>query len=338
MINLRVGIIGCGRIAVRHFSSAETLPEATVVACCDVIKERAEETGNKYKIPFYIDYKEMIENENLDVVHICLPHYLHAPVSIYALNHGVNVLTEKPMAIDYKSAEETVVAGEKSGKLFGVIFQCRYNDASVFVKQRLQSGKLGKIISARSTLTWTRPDNYYSSSDWKGTWDKEGGGVVIDQAIHSIDLVNWMVDSEVESVSVSMANRAHKSVKVEDSAEGLITYQNGVRYGFYCMNNYGCDEPVEIRLYCEKGKVVFNYNEAYITYNDGTTEECHQELNGVVRDGGKEYWGYRHIAQIKQFYNACLNKEPLEISGREALKTHKLICEIYEKGKETMKI
>ena len=336
--NLRVGIIGCGRISVRHFSSAETLPEATIVACADIKKDRAIETGKKYNIPFYTDYKEMIEKENLDVVHVCLPHYLHAPVSIYALNKGVNVLTEKPMAIDYKSAEETVLAGEKAGKLFGVIFQCRYNDASVFVKERLSNGKLGKIISARSTLTWTRPDDYYSSSDWKGTWDKEGGGVVIDQAIHSIDLVNWMVDSEVVDVSVSMANRAHKSVKVEDSAEGLITYKNGVKYGFYCMNNYGCDEPIEIRLYCEKGKVVFNYNDAYITYNDGTSEERHQDRNAVVYDGGKEYWGYRHIAQIKQFYKACLKKEELEISGREALKTHKLICDIYEKGKESMKL
>ena len=135
-----------------------------------------------------------------------------------------------------------------------VIFQCRYNDASQLVKKAVQSGKLGKIPSVRSTLTWYRPDSYYSESDWKGTWDKEGGGVVIDQAIHSVDLVNWIVDSEPVNVSVSMANRGHEAVVVEDSAEGLISYRNGVKYGFYCMNNYGCDEPIEIRLFCEKEK------------------------------------------------------------------------------------
>lgn len=335
---LRVGVIGCGRISVRHFSSAETLPEAKLVACADIKEERAIDAGKKYKITPYKDYKEMIEKENLDVVHICLPHHLHAEVSSYALSKGVNVLTEKPMAINYESAVKTVEDSKKYGKLFGVIFQCRYNDASVFVKERLDNGKLGKIISARSTLTWTRPDDYYSSSDWKGTWEFEGGGVVIDQAIHSIDLVNWLVNDQVESVSVSMANRGHKSVKVEDSAEGLVTYKNGVKYGFYCMNNYGCDEPIEIRLYCENAKVTFSYNDAYITYNDGTTEECHQDRNAVVRDGGKEYWGYRHITQIKQFYNACLGKEELQISGEEALKTHKLICDIYSIGKESMKL
>ena len=134
-----------------------------------------------------------------------------------------------------------------------------------------------------------------------------------------------------------MANRGHKLVDVEDSAEGLITYKNGVRYGFYCMNNYGCDEPIEIRLYCEKGKVVFGYDDAYIAYNDGTSEEAHQDENTVEYVGGKEYWGFQHIRQIRQFYNAVLKKEPLEISGEEALKTHLLIMEIYKTGKAGMR-
>ena len=121
-------------------------------------------------------------------------------------------------------------------------------------------------------------------------------------------------------------------MKVEDSAEGLITYKNGVKYGFYCMNNYACDEPIEIKLYCENGKVVFNYDDAYIYYNDGRVEEAHQDENNLEYDGGKDYWGFQHIKQISQFYNACLNLEPLEISGEEALKTHKIIMKLYELG------
>ena len=218
-----------------------------------------------------------------------------------------------------------------------MIFQCRYNNSAQLVKRAVESGRLGKIISARSTLTWTRPDEYYAESDWKGTWDKEGGGVIIDQAIHSIDLVNWLVNSDVTGVSCSMANRGHKAVDVEDSAEGLITYANGVKYGFYCMNNYGCDEPIEIRLYCEKGKVVFGYDDAYIYYNDGSAEEAHQDENCLEYEGGKDYWGFQHVRQIRQFYNAVLGKEALEISGEEALKTHRLIMRIYEIGKAGMR-
>ncbi len=332
MKKLRVGIVGCGRISVRHIASVKSFSDAELVACCDIDRARAEATAEKYSLTPYVSYEEMLEKENLDCLHICLPHYLHSSVAMRAFEYGVNVLTEKPMDVDLLSAESAVRAAKEKGVLYGVIFQCRYNDSARLVKEAVTSGRLGKIYSARSVLTWTRPDDYYKESDWKGAWDKEGGGVIIDQAIHSIDLVDWIIDSEVESVSVTMANHGHSSISVEDSAEGLITYKNGVRYGFYAMNNYGCNEPIEIRLYCEKGKVVFGYDDACIEYFDGTKEEVHQRETPDDVAGGKDYWGFHHVRQIRQFYDACLGKEPLEISGEAALKTHRLIMKIYEKG------
>lgn len=337
MDELRIGIIGCGRIAVRHFGSAEKLAMSKIVCCCDINEEKAKLYSEKYNINYYLDYKEMLDKEQIDCVHICLPHYLHAEVSCYAFSKGVNVICEKPMSINYEDAVHAVECAKENNVLYGVIFQCRYNDTTVFVKNALDQGKLGKIISVTSTLTWSRSDDYYQGSDWKGTWEGEGGGVVIDQAIHSIDLVNYFVQSEVESLSVSLANRGHKKVTVEDSAEGLITYKNGVKYGFYCMNNNCEDEPIEIKLFCEKGKVKLTYDDAVITYKDKTEEKIHQiTANEIKAEGGKEYWGYRHIKQIEQFYKACLKQEELEISGLEALKTQKLICQIYEQGKEKM--
>jgi predicted dehydrogenase len=318
-----------------HLSAINELPMAELVCCCDIKKDRADAVAKQYGVKAYYDYKEMLDGEKLDAVHVLLPHYLHVPASLYAIEKGVKVLSEKPMSTDYESALKAVERAEELGVLYGVILQCRYNNSAKLVKNAMEQGKLGKIISARSVLTWDRSDEYYSGSDWKGTWDKEGGGVVIDQAIHSIDLVNWVVNSEVESVSCSMANRGHKAVAVEDSAEGLITYKNGTKYGFYCMNNYGCDEPIEIKLYCEKAKVVFDYDDAYIYYNDGSVEEAHQDKVTAV-DGGKDYWGFQHVRQIEQFYKACLGLEKLDISAREALKTHKLVCEIYEQGKKRM--
>ena len=332
MRKLKVAVIGCGRVSVMHFVSIAQSSRAELVACCDIKPERANAVANKYGVKAYTDYVALLQNEKLDAVHICLPHYLHSKVACAAFSVGVAVLCEKPMDIDYERAVAAVRYAKEKGVLFGIVSQCRYNNSAQLVKRAVDSGRLGKIISARSTLTWTRSDGYYAESDWKGTWDKEGGGVVIDQAIHSIDLVNWIVNSEVENVSCSMANRGHKIVHVEDSAEGLITYKNGVKYGFYCMNNYGCDELIEIRLYCEKGKVVFDYDDAYIEYNDGTKEEAHQDENTVEYEGGKDYWGFQHARQIEQFYKACLGEEALEISGEEALKTHALIMEIYKKG------
>ena len=103
------------------------------------------------------------------------------------------------------------------------------------------------------------------------------------------------------------------------------------------MNNYACDEPIEIRLYCENGKVIFSYDDAYIRYSNGETEEAHQDKKPQKQQGGKDYWGFQHVKQIRQFYNAVLGREPLEISAEEALKTHKLIMQIYEIGKQQMR-
>ncbi len=332
MKKLKVGVIGCGRISIRHLLPITAIEGIELVACCDIKHDRANEAAQKYGIKAYYSYEDMISSEELDAVHLCLPHYLHSKVAIYAFEHGINVLTEKPMDIDLKSAEKAVAVAKEKNLQFGVIFQCRYNNPAQLVKKAITSGRLGKVISARSVLTWNRSDDYYKNSDWKGTWDKEGGGVVIDQAIHSIDLVNWLIDSEIASIDCSMSNRGHKIVKVEDTAEGYITYKNGAKYGFYCMNNYACDEPIEIRLFCENGRATFSYHDAHIIYNDGTTEEAHEDNKTSAADGGKDYWGSWHIRQIRQFYNALQGKEPLELSGEEALKTHKLIMQIYDKG------
>ena len=332
MKKLKVAVIGCGRISIMHLSPIRQLSDmAELVAVCDVKEELVRECAENYGVRAYTDYKELIDREELDAVHICLPHYLHTEVACYAFRHGVNVLSEKPMDISYERGANAVKVAKECGVLYGVIFQCRYNESAQLVKKRMVDGSLGKVISARSTLTWSRDDEYYTASHWKGTWDKEGGGVIIDQAIHTMDLVNWVIDSEVENITVMMANQNHKIVKVEDTANGFIKYKNGAHYAFWCMNNYGCDEPIEIRLVCENGKVVFGYNDAYIDYNDGRHEEAHKPPK-LPGQEGKEYWGRTHIKQIRQFYNACLGNEELEISGERVLPLHKLVFDIYEKG------
>ncbi len=334
----RCGVIGCGNISVMHLDSIAALENLQLVAVCDIRYERAETVARQYDCKAYSDYQEMINAENLDAVHICLPHYLHTPVAQYALKHGVHVLSEKPMSIRMEDAIETVELAKQTGLQYGVIFQCRYNTPSQAVKKRLQEGKLGKILSARVVLTWSRSDEYYTASDWKGTWDKEGGGVVIDQAIHSLDLANWFIDSKPTRIVSTLHNRHHQLVSVEDTAEGAIYYENGSMLCFYTMNNYQTDEPIEIRLFCEKGTVRLSYDEATLTYNDGSTETVvnhPQEL--VTYSGGKEYWGTQHAMQIYHFYESVAGREDLFLSGEEALKIQEIVCAIYENNDNPFK-
>ncbi len=330
---LRVGIIGCGCIFTMHATSCDHLENATLVGVCDIKKDRADAAAKKYNVKAYYDYKELIDKEKPDVVHVCVPHYLHPIISRYALEHGVNVLCEKPMSIKYEDGVENVRIAKEKGLKYGIIFQCRYNNSSKLVKENLENGRLGKVISARVTLTWCKPDSYYSLSDWKGTWDKEGGGVIIDQAIHSIDLANWFINDEIEDVQAHLSNRGHDIMEVDDTGEGFIRYKNGATLAFWAMNNYGCDDPIEIRMLCENGKVVMSYDDVKIDFNDGTTLSTSTENDGIYYEGGKDYWGFQHIRQIADFYSAVeQNREP-QINGEEALKIQKLICEIYDKGR-----
>lgn len=338
MKKLRVAVIGCGNISVMHLDSAKALDEAELVAVCDIKEERAKTAAEKYGTAYYTDYLEMFEKENLDAVHICLPHYIHTKVSIDAFGFGINVISEKPMSIKYEDAVKAVETAESKGLKYGIIFQCRYNTPSMLVKERICDGRLGKVKCGRTTLTWYRPDNYYEKSDWKGTWDKEGGGVIIDQAIHSLDLANWMIDSIPVSVQSSLHNRNHKTMIVEDSAEGLIKYENGSLLSFFAMNNYFIDEPIEIRLLCENGNARFSYDEAVIQYNDGTVEIVKNRPQKIVSyTGGKDYWGTQHAVQIHQFYQSVLGLEELEISGKEALKIQRIICDIYNNSDTKIK-
>lgn len=333
MEKLNVAVIGCGNISVMHLDSIAAFSDVNLVAVCDIKEERAVAASQKYGGRVYTDYLEMFQKEKLDAVHICLPHYLHVPVSVDAFKNGINVICEKPMSIKYDDAVCAVETAEEYGVQYGIIFQCRYNAPSLLVKNRIEDGKLGPVRCGRTTLTWYRPDNYYDSSDWKGTWDKEGGGVVIDQAIHSLDLANWMINSTPVEIQSSLHNRNHKIMVVEDTAEGLIKYENGALLSFYAMNNYLVDEPIEIRLLCENGKATFTYDNAVIEYKDGTVETAENNFDEAFKySGGKDYWGFQHAVQIRQFYNAVQGKEKLEITGKEALKIQKIICDIYDNG------
>jgi predicted dehydrogenase len=328
---LKIGIIGLGSIFPMHVTPVMYFKDAKLIAVCDIKEDRARTVGEKYKVPYYTDYKEMITKERPDIVHILTPHYLHAPITKFALENGVNVLCEKPMSIKLSDAEENVRIAKAKGLKYGVIFQCRYNDASQLVKKNIENGSLGRIISARAVLTWYKPDSYYVNSNWKGRWEKEGGGVVIDQIIHSLDLANWFIADEPVSVQASMCNRCHSIMEVEDTAEGFIKYKGGTTLSFWAMNNYGCDEPIEIRLFCEKGKATLSYTEAVITYNTGETLSIKQKIDpDIIYENAKDYWGFQHIKQIRQYYDSVKKNEEPEINGEEALKIQKIICAIYE--------
>lgn len=335
----RVGIIGCGNIFPMHAYPVDALENCELVAVCDNKEDRAKAKAKAFGCKYYTDYEEMIDKENLDVVHVCTPHYMHPPMVIKALEKGCHVLTEKPMSTKYEDTVAMVETADRTGKTLGVIFQNRYNPGSILAKEMLESGKMGKVLGAKMSVTWMRTDEYYSKSDWKGTWDKEGGGVMIDQAIHTFDLLRWLLGSEAKSVDCHIANRTHHLIDVEDVADGVIEFQNGVMASFYTINYYSKDSDVDVELHCENGSIHITADTCVVTMNDGREYHADKVPGESFSYGDvKGYWGVSHIKQIDAFYDSLEKGERPFIDGREAMGTMRLVLGAYDSGKKKEKV
>lgn len=333
---LKIGIIGCGRIMEMHTNAISIIKDTEIVAVCDINLERAEAAGKEYGAKVYVDYKIMLEEMEMDIVHLCLPHYLHSIVGIEASRKGIHVLTEKPLDISYERAKLLVDECDKNKVKLGVIFQNRYRETNQQMFKMIQSGDFGKILGARMSLMWNRTEEYYQDTKWKGFWDKEGGGVLIDQAIHTLDFVNWILGGNVSSILASMANRYHPSIEVEDVAEGIIQYEEGYKFLFYASNYYSYDAEVLAEVQTEKATFQMIGSKLNIISNNGEIITKDIDVNEIQKHEHEEkkYWGTTHYDQILEFYDYVLNKRSnILVDGHEALKTQLLVENIYNAAK-----
>ncbi|MFA6079605.1 MAG: Gfo/Idh/MocA family oxidoreductase [Candidatus Omnitrophota bacterium] len=337
---IRTGIIGCGTIFPMHARSLMNLKGVKLVSVCDIKADRARAKAKEYGCKYYTDYKKMLSREPLDVVHVLTPHYMHMPMVIEAAKNKINILTEKPMGLDPKEAEKEIDAAKKNKVVLGVIFQNRFNPGSRLVKKRIEDGSLGKMKSAKLVLTYHKPDSYYKKSDWKGRKNKEGGGVVIDQAIHFLDILRWLTPSDIDYVEAKCANRMHTFINVEDSAEGIIMFKSGFYVCFYLMNFYSYDDDPVIEIDCEKAKVHIIKDSAYIGYRRGGKEKAEPKKNEYIDygNGVKSYWGYCHYNEIKDYYDSLSKGKKPAVTAEDAKKTQDLVWAIYESSKRNKRI
>lgn len=331
MSDFRVGVVGCGGIAQVHGAVLQHLEGVELVACADIRPERAQAFAENFGGKAYDSMEAMLEGEQLDAVHLCTPHYLHTPMAKLAVERGLHVFTEKPPVINREQWEQFQEL-EKAPVRVGVCFQNRYNRSVGLMKDVLRSGKAGKVLGARAFVTWHREAPYYTESGWRGALDTEGGGVLINQSVHTLDLLGQFL-GRADRVEAVMANHHLKNViQVEDMMEAYLQFGEASAL-FYATTAYCADSPVLVEVVCEKATLRMEEQEVTLTWKDGTKE--HFQLAAPKSPAtGKAYWGASHGLCIADFYHCVRKNQPFrnDISGIRD--TVELMLAMYESARE----
>ena len=285
-------IVGYGCIGPVHAISIKHTECATIYAICDINKERADKGAQEYGAKAYYDYDECLKNENIDTVHICTPHYLHFEMIKKALEAGKRVVAEKPVTM---KKEELKILWENydTTKVFPII-QNRTNACIVKMRELMASNDYGKLRGAKGLVTWHRDETYYNSEAWRGTKEFEGGGVLINQSVHTLDLM-MLFCGKAKCVEATMKNYSMKDlIEVEDTVDAFIQFENGATGIFYATNAYADNSAAQLEIEFEKARL------SYIDRKLFVNGEC------VCEDGdgfiGKKYWGKGHANTINEFY------------------------------------
>ena len=324
---MRVSVVGCGTISRNHLRVLKSIKNIEISSVVDIKKDRADEAAKKYKCKAYYDFETMLNEDKPDSIHICTPHYLHVPMAVAALQRNIHVLCEKPCAISAEGLAELRQAQDKSKANFGVCFQNRYIESVVAVKNLIDKKIYGNIESIRAFVHWSRDEEYYND-DWHGTLEKEGGGVAVNQAIHTQDLMRYLAGCDAVSVTAHTFNDHLKGViEVEDTVHALFEYENDVTALFNATTAFTENLPVQIDAICKRGTLRIEGNKAYVI-SLGMVKRLHLKTKESFI--GKSYWGNGHQPLIKDFYDCIEKGKPFPIDAYEGGKAVEEFLAIYK--------
>jgi UDP-N-acetyl-2-amino-2-deoxyglucuronate dehydrogenase len=320
-------VIGCGTISVVHLGAITSLDGVDLVGVCDTNADRAAAVGRKYGVPWFTDHAELLAAVRPHVVHICTPHNEHVPVAVDALDAGVGVLLEKPVADTVAEAERLLAANRQHPDVkIGVCLQNRYNSSVQAAKALLGTAELGKVLGASATLLWHRDPAYYEARPWRGRKRDSGGGVLINQAIHTLDLLQWLLGDVVAVRGHTGRYALDGIVDVEDTASVVLDHAGGARSVLFATVTNVTDTPVTLEIVTERAVLLIR-GDLTVTYlDDGRIETVAER---VVDTGGKAYWGASHDLLIADFYRTLDQPQPFWIDPEEGTRSLRLVDRIY---------
>lgn len=347
MKKLKFAIIGCGRISYKHIEAlVKNYDSSILVAVSDVIVERAKTKKKEYEekileesVKVYSDYKEMLREEEIDVVTIATESGYHAEIAVYCMNKGKHVIVEKPMALSILDADKMIEASNTNKVKLCVCHQNRFNLPIQKLRKAIEMNKLGKLVNATARILWNRNNDYYKQAPWRGTW-KLDGGTLMNQCIHNIDLLQWMLGGEIESV-YSQSDTFLRNIEAEDFGVIVIRFKNGaigMVEGSACIFPKNLEETLSV--FGESGTVCIGglaVNKIE-TWKIKGELELEDEIINTKQDDPDTVYGEGHTALFKDMISSINNKtEPL-INGEEGKKAVSIILAAYKSRKTELPI
>jgi len=333
---LKIAIIGTGNISHNHIQGyLEFADRCQIVALVDIYPEKAEEKKRHYGLTnakVYASHEEILGDTEIDVFDVCTPPYVHAEISINALNAGKHVLCEKPMAASLQECDAMISAAKESGKTLSIIAQNRFTDAFWRLKKVLDSGETGKVCHAQVDSFWWRGHSYYDLW-WRGTWEKEAGGCTLNHAVHHIDAIQWMLGFPSEVVSM-ITNAAHDNAEVEDLSAAIFKYDSGALTQLTAsVVHHGEDQKIVIQG--EKARISAPWDKyASISAPNGfpideRDTDRENQLEDIYQSIPKLTYTL-HIGQIDNFLTALETGTAPLIDGVQGKRSLELIAAIYK--------
>ena len=344
MAKVGFAIIGCGNIGPVHAAAIAAVSQAKLVAVSDVVPATGNRLGDKYGVDVYTDYRKMIERKDIQAVCLCVPSGLRAEIAEDLAAAGKHILSEKPLEVSTKRIDRIIAATDKAGVRLGCIFQSRFAEGPQLIKKAIDQGRFGKLVLGDAYIKWYRSAEYYGSGAWRGTRKLDGGGALMNQGIHQIDLLQWFM-GPVVSVRAQTKRALHERLEVEDLAVATLEFANGA-YGVIEGSTAiwpGHAARVEVHgtegsAYVEDGALKF-YKFQKRKAADAKVEEMlsrESELGSGAGDPLSSLKIEGHRRQIADFAQALLKDRPPLIDGREGRNAVALIESIY-KAAETGK-
>ena len=331
MEKMRFGIIGCGVISSWHARAITALDEAELVAVCDIIPERAEKLSAEFGGKVYTDYHEMLASPDVVTVCICTPSGMHADMAIAAARAGKHVMTEKPIDINLAKIDQMIAECRNCGVKLGVIFQRRTTPMWYRIKAAIDKGLLGKMVLGDAYLKYYRSQEYYDSGDWRGTKALDGGGALMNQGVHMVDILQWIM-GPVESI-FAHADHLVRDIEVEDTTVAVLKFANGA-FGVLegTTSVVGMDHRLE--LHGDKGTITVDREtiEKWEVPEEKTSVDD-MELEITIGSAATDPTAIGiegHQAQILDLIHAiCEDRDPM-VTGEEARKAVEIILSVYQ--------